>query len=167
MALPPTFAKTTALGLVLTDVQLSSIVLEGDGKRDSALLTIALWNVSTKSESKVLHGLSITEQRLLWPQLAADGLRPITISAAPSPDGGLPVTTSVWHRPLVPEEAKDRLARRQANAAVALCEARSRAQGVADPSASFRPEGPELSHPSARPPRHGSEPGADSTGRAG
>ena len=31
-----------------------------------------------------------------------------------------PLTTSVWHRPLVPEEAKDRLAKRQANAAVAL-----------------------------------------------
>src|SRR5271166_3969299 len=31
-----------------------------------------------------------------------------------------PLTTSVWHRPLVPEEAKDRLARRQANAAAAL-----------------------------------------------
>src|SRR5690348_11721938 len=31
-----------------------------------------------------------------------------------------PLTTSVWHRPLVPEDAKDRLAKRQANAAVAL-----------------------------------------------
>src|SRR5271165_6917881 len=31
-----------------------------------------------------------------------------------------PLTMSVWHRPLVSEEAKDRLARRQANAAVAL-----------------------------------------------
>jgi len=31
-----------------------------------------------------------------------------------------PLTTSVWHRPLVLEEVKDRLARRQANAAVAL-----------------------------------------------
>ncbi len=31
-----------------------------------------------------------------------------------------PLTTLVWHRPLVAEEAKDRLARRQANAAVAL-----------------------------------------------
>ncbi len=31
-----------------------------------------------------------------------------------------PLSTSVWHRPLVAEEAKDRLARRQANAAVAL-----------------------------------------------
>jgi formylglycine-generating enzyme required for sulfatase activity len=106
--------------LVLTDVQLSSIELKGDGKRDSTLLTTALWNVSTKFESKVLHGLCITEQRLLWPQLAADDFRPIAISVAPCPDGGLPVTTSVWRRPLVPEEAKDRLAKRQANAAVAL-----------------------------------------------
>ena len=31
-----------------------------------------------------------------------------------------PPTTSVWHRPLVAEESKDRLARRQANAAAAL-----------------------------------------------
>ena len=31
-----------------------------------------------------------------------------------------PLTTSVWHRPLVSEESKDRLARHQANAAAAL-----------------------------------------------
>jgi hypothetical protein len=31
-----------------------------------------------------------------------------------------PLTASVWHRPLVAEGAKDRLAKRQANAAVAL-----------------------------------------------
>src|SRR5438309_11775197 len=30
------------------------------------------------------------------------------------------LTASVWHRPLVPEEARDRLAKRRANAAVAL-----------------------------------------------
>jgi len=36
------------------------------------------------------------------------------------PLGESRLTTSVWSRPLVPEEAKDRLARRQANAAVAL-----------------------------------------------
>ena len=34
--------------------------------------------------------------------------------------GNPSLSTSVWHRPLVPEEAKDRLAKRQANAAVAL-----------------------------------------------
>ena len=31
-----------------------------------------------------------------------------------------PVTASVWHRPVVSEEAKDRLAERQARAAIAL-----------------------------------------------
>ena len=36
------------------------------------------------------------------------------------PLGKSPLTTSVWSRPLVPEESKDRLAKRQANAAVAL-----------------------------------------------
>ena len=36
-----------------------------------------------------------------------------------SPDRPL-VTASVWHRPMVSEEAKDRLAERQARAAVAL-----------------------------------------------
>ena len=30
------------------------------------------------------------------------------------------MTASVWHRPLIPEEVKDRLAERQARAAVAL-----------------------------------------------
>src|SRR5207249_2733546 len=33
---------------------------------------------------------------------------------------GQRVTASVWHRPVVPEEAKEKLAQRQANAAVAL-----------------------------------------------
>src|SRR5262249_49776951 len=94
--------------------------LPEDGRRNAILLTTALWNVSTQFESKALHALSIMEQRLLGPQLAADGSRPVAISVAPGPDGGLPVATSVWHRPLVPEEAKDRHAKRQANAAVAL-----------------------------------------------
>ena len=59
--------------------------VEEDGKTDPILLTTALWNVSTQFESKVLHGLSITEQRLLWPQLAADGFRPVAISVGGRP----------------------------------------------------------------------------------
>jgi serine/threonine protein kinase/formylglycine-generating enzyme required for sulfatase activity len=114
------FLEDDCPGLVLTDSQLSWSEEKQDGKRVSSMLTTALWNVSTKFESKVLHGLSITEQRLLGPQLTADGFRPVAISVAHGADGGLPVATSVWHRPLVLEEAKDRLAKRQANAAVAL-----------------------------------------------
>src|SRR5262249_9499013 len=78
-------------GLLLTDVQLCATELPEDGRRNAILLTTALWNVSTQFESKALHALSIMEQRLLGPQLAADGSRPVAISVAPGPDGGLPV----------------------------------------------------------------------------
>jgi formylglycine-generating enzyme required for sulfatase activity len=105
-------------GLLLTDVQLSQGTGAGEG--DDTLLATALWNVSMPFESRMLHALSVMEQRLSAPRLAADGFRPVAISVAPGPDGGLPVATSVWHRPLVSEEAKDRMAKRQANAAVAL-----------------------------------------------
>ena len=101
-------------------MRLSWCEIKDDGKCDAYLLTTALWNVSTQFESKAIHGISIMEQRLLGPQLAADGFRPATISVAPGPGADLPVATTVWHRPLVPEEAKERLAKRQANAAVAL-----------------------------------------------
>ncbi len=114
------FREDECPGLILTDARLSRSEIQENGKSQSVLLATALWNVSTQFESKVLHGLSIMEQRLLSSQLTADGFRPVGISVAPSADGGLPVATSVWHRPLVPEEAKDRLAKRQANAAVAL-----------------------------------------------
>ena len=114
------FREDDCPGLLLTDAQLSWSVVEEDGKSDSILLTTAVWTVSTRFESKALHAMSITEQILSAHQLTADGFRPVAISVAPGPKGGPPVTTSVWHRPLVPEEAKDRLAKRQANAAVAL-----------------------------------------------
>ena len=114
------FREDDCPGLLLTDAQLSWSAVEKDSKSDSILLTTAVWNVSTRFESKALHAMSITEQILSAHQLTADGFRPVAISAAPGPEGGPPVTTSVWHRPLVSEETKDRLAKRQANAAVAL-----------------------------------------------
>jgi len=114
------FREDDCPGLLLTDAQLSWGEVTEDGKSESILLTTALWNVSTRFESKALHGLSIAEQSLLGPRLSADGFRPIAISVVPGLEHGLPVATSVWHRPLVPEEARDRLAKRQANAAVAL-----------------------------------------------
>ena len=115
----------------------------------------------------MLHGLSIIEQRLLWPQLTADGFRPIAISVAPSPDGGLPVAASVWYRPMVAEEAKDRLAQAPGQCGRGAAEAQSRAKGVADSPTSPRSESPELSHSPFWPPRRGSEPGPDSVGQAG
>ena len=114
------FSEDDCPGLLLTDAQLSVSAVEEDGKSESSLLATAVWNVSTRFESKALHGMSITEQLVSGHQLTTDGYRPVAISVAPSREGGLPVATSVWHRPLVSEEVKDRLARRQANAAVAL-----------------------------------------------
>ncbi len=124
------FREDDCPGLLLTDAQfIQQRGPDGDagGPR---LLTTALWNVSTQFESKVLHALTPEELRKLAPQLAAEGFRPISISAISegrrhteekSKAGDeSPLATSVWHRPLVAEEAKDRLSKRQANAAVAL-----------------------------------------------
>jgi formylglycine-generating enzyme required for sulfatase activity len=52
--------------------------------------------------------------------LAAQGFRMVSLSAARVLPGETPVTASVWHRPVISEQAKDNLAERQARAAVAL-----------------------------------------------
>ena len=44
----------------------------------------------------------------------------VALSVARTTPEGPPVTASVWHRPVVSESVKDRLAERQARAAVAL-----------------------------------------------
>ncbi|WP_435011955.1 protein kinase domain-containing protein (plasmid) [Tundrisphaera lichenicola] len=114
------FREDDCPGLLLTDARLTWGEVEEGGQRSPALLTTALWNVNTRFESRVIHGPSIVEHRFLGTQLATDGFRPAKVSVIAGPEHGLPVAVTVWHRPLVPEEARDRLARRQANAAVAL-----------------------------------------------
>ena len=44
----------------------------------------------------------------------------VALSVARTSPEGPPITASVWHRPVITEETKDRLAERQARAAVAL-----------------------------------------------
>jgi hypothetical protein len=44
----------------------------------------------------------------------------VALSVARTSPGGLPITASVWHRPVITEETKDQLTERQARAAVAL-----------------------------------------------
>ena len=44
----------------------------------------------------------------------------VSLSVARTSPEGPPITASVWHRPVITEETKDRLAERQARAAVAL-----------------------------------------------
>jgi formylglycine-generating enzyme required for sulfatase activity len=128
------FREDDCPGFLLTDAQLVRWRGQNEGLDDPLLLTTALWNISTTYESKVLHALTPEELREAAPRLAAEGYRPTSISAVgewehdPRERGqamsctndACPRTTSVWQRPLVPEGAKDHLARRQANAAAAL-----------------------------------------------
>jgi formylglycine-generating enzyme required for sulfatase activity len=67
-------------------------------------------------------GLTPEQQRRRGRELAEQGYRPAALAVAPFPAGPEEAlrTAAVWHRPVVPEEEKDRLAKRQANAAVAL-----------------------------------------------
>ena len=53
------------------------------------------------------------------PGVTAAGYRPASLSMAETGTGPA-VAASVWRRPMVPEDDKEKLARRQANAAVAL-----------------------------------------------
>lgn len=75
---------------------------------DSRLL--AVWNVSTDLESTEIRGLSLEDTVRRWQSLTEEGHRPAAVY----------LSESIWHRPRVPQESLDKLARRQAQAAVAL-----------------------------------------------
>ncbi len=79
----------------------------------------ATWIDSTEFVSEELHGLAPADQVNQARKLASQGFRPTVLSVVDEGGGG-PLSGSVWHRPVVPEAARDALARRQAQAAVAL-----------------------------------------------
>lgn len=75
-------------------------------------------------ESRLLTGLSSAEHQQKSREQLADGFRLVAIAAdKPDPQSGVdqtkPVVASVWHRPVVSEMEKERLADQQANLAVA------------------------------------------------
>jgi eukaryotic-like serine/threonine-protein kinase len=80
----------------------------------------AVWSSDASFEAFPIYGLDATAHLHKCWELIAQGYRPVSVSVArTTPEGSL-ATTSVWHRPVVQEESKDRLAERQARAAVAL-----------------------------------------------
>jgi serine/threonine protein kinase/formylglycine-generating enzyme required for sulfatase activity len=108
-----------------TDLALSPVELRFSlSSTPRAVVFASVWWPSTEYETRVLQGLTPTEHLGRCRALVADGFRPSTVSAAAfekrSSAGSEVETASVWRRPLVEEEARDALARRQANAAVAL-----------------------------------------------
>jgi formylglycine-generating enzyme required for sulfatase activity len=80
----------------------------------------AVWSSDTRFDAVMIEGVDPAEQTRQSRELVRLGYRPRAFSIARTNSGAGPLTASVWHRPLVPEEVKDQLAERQARAAIAL-----------------------------------------------
>jgi len=80
----------------------------------------AVWSTQATTESISLDSLNPGEALPRARDLARQGYRPVAWSVARTSPDCEPLAAAVWHRPVVAEEAKDRLAERQARAAVAL-----------------------------------------------
>src|SRR5262249_21184902 len=80
----------------------------------------AVWTTDPAIEAVAVSGLDPAAHLRRCRDLVVQGYRPVSLSVARTTPEGPAVSASVWHRPVVAEEAKDRLAERQARAAVAL-----------------------------------------------
>ncbi len=80
----------------------------------------AVWTGEFRFETSPVLGLDPTAHLQRCRELVVQGYRMVALSVARTSLEGTPITTSVWHRPVITEEARDRLAERQARAAVAL-----------------------------------------------
>src|SRR5262249_31300370 len=86
----------------------------------------AVWHPVAGWTSQEAHGLEPAAHLARCREWVAQGYRPASFSVAAFPTaanaGGEPllVAASVWHQSVVPDEQKEKLAKRQANAAVAL-----------------------------------------------
>ena len=80
----------------------------------------AAWISDANFEATSIHGLNPAAHLRKCRELIAQGYRPESWSASQTTTEGPVLTASVWHRPVVKEEDQDRLAERQARAAVAL-----------------------------------------------
>jgi formylglycine-generating enzyme required for sulfatase activity len=80
----------------------------------------AVWTNDANFEATTINGFDPGAHLRRCRELIVQGYRPASLSVARTMPRGPLVTASVWHRPVVQEEVKDRLAERQARAAVAL-----------------------------------------------
>ncbi len=80
----------------------------------------AVWSSDASFEATSIRGLDPAAQLRKCRELIAQGFRPVSWSASQTTTEGPLVTASVWHRPVITEVTRDRLAERQARAAVAL-----------------------------------------------
>jgi hypothetical protein len=80
----------------------------------------AVWSGETGEEAITSVGLDPAAHLQRCRELASQGYRMVATSVARTSREGPLATASVWHRPVISEETKDRLAERQSRAAVAL-----------------------------------------------
>jgi len=80
----------------------------------------AVWTGDFRFEASPLFGLDTAAQLQQCRELVAQGYRMVALSVARTSPEGPPITASVWHRPVITEKTRDRLAERQARGAVAL-----------------------------------------------
>jgi formylglycine-generating enzyme required for sulfatase activity len=80
----------------------------------------AVWSSEANFEAISIYGVDPAAHFSRSRELIAQGYRPVSWSVSQTATEGPLVTASVWHRPVIEEEAKDRLAERQARAAVAM-----------------------------------------------
>jgi serine/threonine protein kinase/formylglycine-generating enzyme required for sulfatase activity len=107
----------------LADVQADgTMAATGEGK----CVYVSTWNPLAGVASTALHELQMTKHLAECRKLVSRGYRPVAISVVSREPGNADntnhalVAASVWQLPLVAEADKSVLARRQANAAVAL-----------------------------------------------
>ena len=80
----------------------------------------AVWSGDASFEAITIYGVDPASQLQKCLELISQGYRPVSLTLTRARSDGRLATASVWHRPVVSEESKDRLAERQARAAVAL-----------------------------------------------
>ena len=80
----------------------------------------AVWTSDASLEAMAIYGVDPATQERKCRELIALGFRPSSLSLARTAREEPLATVSVWHRPVIAEEIKDKVAERQARAAVAL-----------------------------------------------
>jgi serine/threonine protein kinase/formylglycine-generating enzyme required for sulfatase activity len=85
------------------------------GRYDSSV-----WSSDWSFESSFINGLDPISHLRNCREKIAQGYRPVSCSVSSSATAGPMVSASVWHRPVVTDDTKDKLAARQARAAIAL-----------------------------------------------
>jgi formylglycine-generating enzyme required for sulfatase activity len=112
----PAYREQQAPDRLQVDVHLTRApTADGNGAQYAAV-----WQESATLEGQEAHGLDPARHLERCRELARQGYRPAALAAAETVAGRPPVTASVWHRPVVPEAARDALALGQARSAAAL-----------------------------------------------